>query len=157
MDQALQENFRKEVGEKWLCQAWELLCQSDLLAGELADLNNRRNDLVKLKGDLEEERVKIVALPDAHTKENRDRVKSLKDTMNGLDQNIERFDTMMKNDTKNLTENRIKAMRYLKCAKHAETYVYQAPPEAKDAPPIDAISAEAAGQQDGAPVIPAKV
>jgi hypothetical protein len=152
MDTDLQDEFRAATIKKWLHMAWEIFCQCDLLATETAALMNQRNATMKVLESLEKDRMELVAKDDKSF-EARSNIKSLASTIANVKAAVDSFDKKMASDSQKMLEKRTEAIRYVKVAKNAESYIYNAPPEASDAPPVEAISAEAAGQENGVPKI----
>jgi len=149
MDEDLQNEFRKDQIKVWKRDAWNKLCQASMLARTMQELTVTRNQAAKLADELDVtlKQMKGDTSPEGNTKQHRDNIKSLADTIRKVRESLETYDKQYEEDRKTMNLERSKAMHLLKLCTYAETYTYNAPPEAADAPPVEAYSAEAAGQK----------
>ncbi len=148
MDKETQDSFREEVRKGWLKQAWEIMLQCTVVMEDMESMDQLRSQAISMAGSLDTDLETMRNSLDAQKREEREKRKSLADTIRMMRSTISSYDEQLKTSMENVNQKRGAAMRLMRMAERALTWTYETPPAPGDAPPVEAIAAEAAAKPD---------
>lgn len=142
MKKEWQDEFRENYIKSLHEEAWRKLCQAGLITEEFDDVQTMKAQTEKMCMELKEEKQKLAG--EIYTEERQQKIKSLNETIRNVEKKLEDLTDACKEAYTVLLGERGEAMRALQIAEYAKRYSYAPPVEAKDAPPVEAYSAELA-------------